>query len=193
MNHTATRRMRLNAGFAPQTAAALPQSAEHPIVEMRWFPVREPVSGRQYTVLRVRTRSGLIGWGECAQVDERDAKALEKEWTGRSATLYAAVDRSSPLAGALDMALLDILGKACRAPVYRVLGGPTRHKVRAFTDSNVGAFSAVAISAPKPASRNQGKAYKDHLLKLVNEVPADRDFIVVGDGSLTPGDAASVA
>jgi galactonate dehydratase len=191
MNHTAIRRMRLSAGFAPQAAVAQP--AEHPIAEMRWFPVREPVSGRRYTLLRVRTRSGLAGWGECAQSGEQDAKVLEKDWMGRSATLYAAIDRSSPLAGALDMALLDILGKACRAPVYRVLGGPTRHKVRAFTDSNMAAFSAVAIAAPKPASRNQGKAYENQVQSLLKKLPDYRDFVLTAHGSLTPGDAASVA
>jgi galactonate dehydratase len=143
--------------------------------------------------LRVKTRSGLTGWGECAEAVERDSKALEKEWLGRSATMYAAIDRSSPLAGALDMALLDIVGKSCRAPVYRVLGGPTRHKVRAFTDSNAAAFSAAGIAVPKPASRNQGKAYENQVLVLVKELPEDRDFVLSGRGSLTAGDAASVA
>ena len=85
MNHTTTRRMRLTAGFAAQTAAANQRPADHPISEMRWFPVREPVSGNRYTVLRLRTRSGLIGWGECAHAPEQDTNALDKEWIGRSA------------------------------------------------------------------------------------------------------------
>jgi L-alanine-DL-glutamate epimerase-like enolase superfamily enzyme len=55
---------------------------------MRWFPVREPVSGNRYAVLRVKTKSGFTGWGECAQTPEQDAKALEKEWLGKPATLY---------------------------------------------------------------------------------------------------------
>jgi galactonate dehydratase len=193
MNHTLIRRKRLSAGFAPQAAAATPAAGEHTIAELRWFPVREPVSGNRYTILRVKTRSGLVGWGECAQAAEQDAKTLEKEWIGRPATQYAAIDPTSPLAGALDMALLDILGKACRAPVYRVLGGPTRHKVRAFTHSNVPAFSAVGIPAPKPASRNQGKAYENQVQALVKQLPEDRDFVLSANGSLTPGDAASVA
>jgi galactonate dehydratase len=193
MNHTITRRMRLTAGFVPQAAAASAPAAEHAISEMRWFPVREPVSGNRYALLRIKTRSGLTGWGECAHAPESDAKALEKEWTGRSATLYAAIDRTSPLAGALDMAMLDILGKAARAPVYRVLGGPTRHKVRAFAASEAAGFNAVGISAPKPAARNQGKAYQNEVLALLKRLPEDRDFVLSGHGALTPGDAASVA
>ena len=193
MNHTITRRMRLTAGFAPQTAAANQQPADHPISEMRWFPIREPVSGNRYTVLRLKTRSGLIGWGECAHAQEQDTKALEKEWIGRSATLYAAIDYSSPLAGALDMAMLDILGRASRAPLYRVLGGPTRHKVRAFTQSNTAGFSAIGIPAPKPASRNQGKAYQNQVQALLEQIPEDRDFVLAAQGSFTPGDAASVS
>ena len=35
--------------------------------------------------------------------------------------------------GGLNIALLDIVGKATKAPIYRVLGGPTRNKARAIT------------------------------------------------------------
>ena len=193
MNHTISRRMRLSVAFAPQAAAAQAGAGEHVVAEMRWFPVREPVSGTRYTFLRVKTRSGLTGWGECAYAAEQDAKALEKEWVGRSATLYAAIDSSSPLAGALDIALLDILGKACRAPVYRILGGPTRHKVRAFTDSNEQPFSAGTVVLPKPAARNQGKAFQNQVQLLIKQLPEDRDFVLSAQGPLTAGDAASVA
>jgi galactonate dehydratase len=178
MSNTLIRRMRLRAGFAPQTAAATPATAENAITEMRWFPVREPVSGARYTVLRVKTLSGLTGWGECAHAPDQDARALEKEWIGKSATPYSAIDPSSPLAGALDMALLDILGKACRAPLYRVLGGPTRHKVRAFTNSSAAGFNAIGLAAPKPAARNHGKAYQSQIQALVKQVPEDRDFVL---------------
>ena len=187
------RRARLSAGFAAQAAVATPSPGEHAIAEMRWFPVREPVSGVRYTVLRVNTRSGLTGWGECAPVPDLDARAIEKEWIGKPATLYAAIDPVSPVAGALDMALLDILGKICKAPIYRVLGGPTRHKVRAFTDSPDAAFSAVGIAAPKPAARNQGKAFQNQIQALIKQLPEDRDFVLTANGLLTPGDAASLS
>src|ERR1039457_5770467 len=131
----ARRRARLTGGVVPHAAAGSPRRDEQPTAQRRWFPVRAPVSGNRCAVLRVKTRSGLTGWGECAQASEQDAAALEKAWIGRPATLYAAIGGAASLAGAAYMAMLDILGKACRAPVYRVLGGPTRHKIRAFTDS----------------------------------------------------------
>ena len=181
----ARRRARLQIALAPQAAAAKPlEPGDHPIAEMRWFPVREPASGNRYAILRVKTRSGLTGWGECAQASAQDARDLEQQWIGKSATLYAAIDASSPLKAALDMAMLDILGKACRAPIYRVLGGPTRHKVRTFSG---------AVTLPPSASRNQGKAYENQVLELIKNLPLDRDFVVTARGQLTPGDAASVA
>ncbi|MGA2113977.1 MAG: enolase C-terminal domain-like protein [Bryobacteraceae bacterium] len=190
----ARRRARLTAGFVPQFAAATPPAEPHVIAEIRWFPLREPVSGNRYAFVRVKTGSGLTGWGECGQASAQDTKALEKDWVGRPATLYAAIDGSTPLAGALDMALLDILGKACGAPIYRVLGGPTRNKVRAFSGSGAApGFQVASVRVPQPAARNQGRAYQDQVRELLTQVGDDRDFVLDGRGRLTPSDAASVA
>jgi galactonate dehydratase len=197
MNRTAQRRMRLTTGLAQQSAAAIssPSAPDRglAIAEIRHFPVREPVSGNRYSLLNVKTRSGLSGWGECPAISSEDMKALESVWIGKPAHLYAAIDASTPAGGALDMALLDILGKACRAPVYRVLGGPTRSKVRAFGSPSAPDFPIVTIAVPVPVSRNQGKAYQNRIRTLVDAVPANSDFVLNGNGQLTPGDAASVA
>jgi galactonate dehydratase len=171
-------------------AAAAATPGDLDITEIRHFPVREPVSGSRYTLLRVKTRSGLIGWGECMfEADIKagaDIKALESSWVGKPAHTYATIAPATPFAAALDIALLDIVGKAAKAPVYRVLGGPTRHKVRSYSTESV-------IQIPEPVSRNQGKAYQNRILALVDAVPPDRDFVLAGNGRLTPGDAASVA
>src|SRR4051794_24726223 len=186
------KRARLLTSFAPQAAQPAKASALD-ITEIRHFPVREPVSGNRYSLLRLTTRSGLTGWGECRYDPNADSKALESAWNGRPANAYATILPSVPFRAALDMASLDILGKAANAPIFRILGGPTRSKVRAYSSPYTGEFPVVVIDVPTPASRNQGKAYQNRILELANAVPADRDFVLAGNGLLTPGDAASVA
>jgi L-alanine-DL-glutamate epimerase-like enolase superfamily enzyme len=73
------------------------------------------------------------------------------------------------------MARLDLVGKACNAPVYCVLGGPTRSKVRALgpctvlptpsywpasTKPRLPAIALVASRFPTPP-----RAIKDGLIR----------------------------
>src|SRR3954466_4633279 len=194
MNHVKIdKRARLLAGIAQEAAKAAGKPAALDIAAIRHYPVREPVSGKRYSLLRIATRSGLIGWGESPHDPNADAKALESTWVGRPANAYATIPPSTPFRAALDMACLDVLGKAANAPVYRVLGGPTRSKVRAYSSGKSDEFPVTVIDLPAPAFRNQGQAYQNRVLELANAVPADRDFVLHGNGSLTPGDAASLA
>src|SRR5579871_5181516 len=110
-NVITTRRERLMRGFAPQAAAAAATPGDLDITEIRHFPVREPVSGARYTFLRIKTRSGLTGWGECPFDPQADIKGLESAWTGRPAHTYATIKPATPFGAALDIALLDIVGK----------------------------------------------------------------------------------
>ncbi len=189
---TIHRRERLRLPIAPQTAAAARPGALD-ITDIRHFPVREPVSGNRYSLLRIATRPGLVGWGECGYNPNADLKALQSAWVGKPANAYATIAPSTPFRAALDIALLDVLGKAANTPLYRVLGGPTRNKVRAYSSPRSQEFPVAVIDVPAPASRNQGKAYQNRILELVGAVPDDGDFILAGNGLLTPGDAASVA
>ena len=101
----------------------------HPQLEMvalDAFPLREPVSKRVYTVIRVRTRSGATGYGECSRIGQPDLSALRQAIQGREATSFESIRRTvtvpaSALAG-LDIAMLDLVGKFTNAPIYQVLG-----------------------------------------------------------------------
>jgi galactonate dehydratase len=185
------------------------------IADLRATRVREPVSRRSYTVVRVETRSGLIGFGECRAVAETDLERARAIVVGRAATAYEVLSRAVAGLGAVEaaitMALLDVVGRHARAPVYQILGGPTRHKVRALTtlegDSDgdlvsalrrarAAGFRAAVVPLPASRARVQGDAFVQATRRRLEALCAegqDFDFVVDGRGALSPGDAARVA
>jgi len=105
---------------------------------------------RRVRLVKVTTDSGLVGWGETtlegrpksasAAVDEiaeyligKDPLRIEHHWQHvyRSAFFRGGVVRMSALSG-LDQALWDIAGKHYGVPVYKLLGGAVRDRVRVY-------------------------------------------------------------
>src|SRR5712691_7271688 len=130
------RRARL-AAFAAQAATAGGRSSPLQISAIRDYPLREPVSGRTYTVIKLQTRGGLEGYGECGSVTATEVAQALKIVQGKEATQFETVRfqlKSAPsgLSAAVNMAMLDLVGRSVKAPVYQVLGGPTRNKCRAL-------------------------------------------------------------
>src|SRR5437773_7455007 len=111
--------------------------------------------------VRIETNHGIVGWGEVKAVDPRVAKPLAE-------SLFELIDGENPtriehiwqkiyrahrdirggpfmihtLAG-IDMALWDIAGKLWNTPVYRLLGGPSRDRIRVY-------HTAQAKKVPPP-------------------------------------------
>lgn len=180
------------------------------------FPVREPVSKRAYTCLRLRTRSGATGFGECSRITPTDLTTLRGAIAGNPASSFESIRRglmvSSPAMAALDMAMLDLLGKFTNAPVYQVLGGPTRNQARALAritgetdDAVVVAVSqaraaghkAFMIPVPRTEARNHSAtlvaAARQRLDRVRSAAGQGSDFVLDAAGKLTPGDASSLA
>jgi galactonate dehydratase len=213
----AMRRARLAGQVALQAAAAA-AGANDPLAvrELRIWRLVEPRSERRYTVLRIETRGGLRGYGECSHITDQELAESRKLLNGHSASAYEIALRRLAhiphVAAGVDMALLDIAGQSCKAPVYQILGGPTRNKVRALArldgepsgalTQSIQAIAqqghrAFSAPAPQPRWRNSGKAF---VLETNNRAEALRaaggpnaDLVLRGEGRLTPGDAASVA
>jgi len=100
--------------------------------------------------VRIETNHGVVGWGEIKGVDPRVAKPLAESLfeiiAGENPTriehlwqkLFRAHRdiRGGPflihtMAG-IDTALWDITGKLWNTPVYRLLGGPSRDRIRVY-------------------------------------------------------------
>jgi galactonate dehydratase len=116
---------------------------------------------RNWVFVKVTTDTDLYGWGEATLegkeqtvatcVDElgqaligHDPLAVEHHWQAlyRHGFWRGGVVLNSALA-ALDQALWDLRGKAWGVPVYRLLGGPTRQRVRLYT--HVGIYNPALL------------------------------------------------
>ncbi|UCF37577.1 MAG: mandelate racemase/muconate lactonizing enzyme family protein [Acidobacteriota bacterium] len=99
--------------------------------------------------LRLTTEQGLVGYGETYPFVAAEVGALEDvadQLLGRNAldisgiwkylyhrmTMRNAGGAEMRLLSALNMAQLDILGKASELPLYRLLGGRTRDRIRVY-------------------------------------------------------------
>src|SRR3954447_1236788 len=107
-NTTQIRRARL-AAFAAQSATAGGADSPLQLTQLRDYPLREPISGRTYTVIKLQTRGGLEGYGECSRVTATDLAQTMKIVRGKEATQFETVrfqlkNTPSGLAAALNMA-----------------------------------------------------------------------------------------
>lgn len=135
-------------------------AAADPIAEVDVFSTFGGV--RNWTFVRVETRSGLHGWGEAStELWERTVEAAIRELGDRLIGFDALAGESiwqratrhgfwrggvilSSAVAAIDTALWDIRGKSLDVPVYRLLGGPTREWVPTYR--HVGIYDADALA-----------------------------------------------
>jgi len=186
------------------------------IVDLKSWTLREPVSKRAYSVVKIQTRSGISGFGECAPLTGVEIAGAKKVVIGRPATaleVCAALLADFPLARAgLNVAMLDCVGKRGKAPIFQILGGPTRYKARALVTlsgdsdarllrslelAHAAGFRAFVVPAPPLAHSNQGQAFvlamKKRLETLRAAVGADCDFVLDAANRMSPGDAQMVS
>ncbi len=123
-----------------------------------------------WVFVKISTDAGIVGWGEMLKDDAKAcaAGALEvgnyligqdplrvtHHWQAihRGAFYRGGPIKTAILSG-IDMALWDITGKAYGVPVYKLLGGPTRDKVRVYGRVN----PETGVNAMKVQLRAQGR------------------------------------
>ncbi|WP_425614858.1 enolase C-terminal domain-like protein [Anatilimnocola sp. NA78] len=155
-----TRRDLLSSAAAVAAGTALLQEVvsaqQNPAAQVADRATSIRITGLQATwvnpnvFVKIETNHGVVGWGDLKGVDPRVSKPLVESLfeliNGENPTriehLWQKVFRShrNMRGGALmmhslaaiDMALWDITGKLHGVPVYRLLGGPTRDRIRVY-------------------------------------------------------------
>ncbi|MDE0436520.1 MAG: galactonate dehydratase [Bryobacterales bacterium] len=138
-----------------------------------------------WVFVKVSTDAGIVGWGEMLKDDAKAcaAGALEvgdyligqdpcrvvHHWQAiHRGAFYRGGPIKTAITSGIDQALWDIKGKVYGVPVYKLLGGPTRDRVRVY-----GRISEeTGVTAMKTGPRGEGRQAIKYIegQKFVDEV-----------------------
>jgi galactonate dehydratase len=185
------------------------------IIGLKAWCLREPDSGRRYTIVRVDSQGGLSGYGEGGPAKPAEIAEAKAAITGLKATALEFVRHRFAAMPALEAAIsnaqLDLAARSAKLPVYLYLGGPTRFKVRLMArlpDNALAtpdvireakerglAMFTLRVTPREPMSRLQAwvDAARRNLEEFKKIAGADAEVVLDGGGALLPGDAAVVA
>jgi galactonate dehydratase len=193
-------------------------------------------ASKNWLFVKVETDAGLHGWGEAYTQADRDAsiqahvEAMGRYLVGRSpfaikhfghvmhvdyAVRRPAVEVFSALSG-IEQALWDVVGTATGQPVYNLLGGPCRDRIRVYANGwykGAGSpedyarqaravvdrgFSALKFDPFRdPWRQHIGRAGEDHAVACVQAVREavgpDVEILVEVHRRLAPNEAIRVA
>jgi len=173
----------------------------------------------RWLFLKIHTDEGIVGLGEpilegraltCAQaVDElapylvgKDPRRVAHHWQAmyRHAFYRGGPILTSAISG-VDQALWDIAGKSLGVPVYQLLGGPTRDRIRLYRgagdpkgikDSIAKGFTAfkTGVGGGRSARIIEDKAFVDqaanHFAELREAAGPDADIAIDFHGAISP-------
>ncbi|MDB5336481.1 MAG: hypothetical protein JWN70_2100 [Planctomycetaceae bacterium] len=138
-------------------------------------------------IVKIETNHGIVGWGDLKGVDPRVSKVLAESLfellNGENPTriehLWQKIFRSHRnirggafmlhTLAAIDMALWDITGKLWGVPVYRLLGGPCRDRIRVY-------HTPQAVKVPPPGIFEHSSTPAD-IERIVASIKAAREKV----------------
>lgn len=123
-----------------------------------------------WVFVKISTDAGIVGWGEmlkddakaCAAGAQEVGRFLVGQDPCRVVYLWQAIHRGAFYRGGpiktailsgIDQALWDIKGKVYGVPVYKLLGGPTRDRIRVYGRIN----EVTGVNAMKTGPRGAGR------------------------------------
>src|SRR5215218_10613067 len=174
----------LNGAAAPARAqsAALGSREKIRVTKIESFVLKN-----SWVFVKISTDAGITGWGEMLKDDAKAcaAGALEvgKYLVGQDPTRvvfhWQAIHRGAfyrggpvktAISSGIDQALWDITGKVYGVPVYKLLGGHTRDRVRVYgTLSEKTGVNAMKVglrgSTRAPFKYNEGQKFVDEVVE----------------------------
>ena len=138
-----------------------------------------------WVFVKISTDAGIVGWGEMLKDDAkacaagalevgdylvgRDPCRVVHHWQAiHRGAFYRGGPIKTAISSGIDQALWDITGKVYGVPVYKLLGGPTRDRVRVYGRvSKETGVNAMKVG-PRGASRGAIKYVEGQ--KFVDEV-----------------------
>ena len=202
-------RIARNAPVSPKEKLAITK-LETFLVKPRWL------------FLKIHTNAGIVGLGEpilegrartCAEAVKeiepylvgKDPRQVVHHWQAiyRHAFYRGGPILTSALSG-IDMALWDIKGKALGVPIYELLGGPTRTRVRVYAHAGTPELlkkrMAQGFTAFKcgPAKRRPSRYIEtpaevqyaaEHFAELRRIAGNDKDIAIDFHGAISPATA----
>lgn len=174
----------LDSIFTAKEAAAAPIG---PNDSIKVTKVESFVLTNSWVFVKISTDAGLVGWGEMLKDDAKacaagalevgrylvgqDPRRVVHHWQAiHRGAFYRGGPIKTAISSGIDMALWDITGKAFGVPVYRLLGGPTRDRVRVYgrVDEKTGVNAMkVGLRGTKraPFKYNEGQQFVEEVVE----------------------------
>jgi len=177
------------------------------IAQFHAWRLKEPVSGRRYTVVKLQAQTGETGYGEGGPAPGPEIADARAAVIGRRASdsEFIRARLNGPMEAAISNAMLDLVSKSCKLPIYQYLGGPTRFKARVLAQLEGGndasfnrakhqGFEAFTMPVLQRDAMIPLQEYVDLVRKRVAAMQAKGgEWVLDGAAGLTPGDAAMIA
>jgi galactonate dehydratase len=140
-----------------------------------------------WVFVKISTDAGITGWGEMLKDDAKacaagalevgdyligqDPSRVVYHWQAiHRGAFYRGGPIKTAISSGIDMALWDIKGKMFGVPVYNLLGGPTRDRIRVYGNVNLeNGVNAMKVqlrgTQRSPFKYNEGQKFVDEVVE----------------------------